>query len=88
MMLPRSQGKDRPVNLPTPTPRLLTVYAADGTVLASVQSKSNAPRISARGAADQRQLDSLVAQHPAAVTAKINDATFKVVSGRTSYVGV
>lgn len=75
------------MNLPTPTPRLLTVYAADGVVLASVQSKSNARRISVCGAADQRQLDALAAQHPAAVTAKIDDATFKVVNGRTSYVG-
>lgn len=39
--------------------RTLTVYAIDGTVIATATAKSNAQRSSVRGAADQKQLDAM-----------------------------
>jgi len=49
----------------------IKLFAADGTLLVAVPTRSKAKRFSMRGAANQRYLDLLLAATPKAATATI-----------------
>lgn len=65
---------------------MITLFAADGTILASERTKSHAASVRTRFAAWQRQCDALIQQHPTAVRATINTVKFDIVNGRSMWV--